>query len=247
LLISFHYSFSSLRQPSFLFIFDVSLDALRSGFAQSAAASVLASLGRLDDDTFVSLVLVANNLVLVDLKKNNQIVFSEFDELPFMVAPVTLRESRNALYSALNRLMKMKATVELKGHCLGSGLEMVVMLLKDIGGIILAFVLGGATVGPRRVSPRSREELVKESNLLRMSQSESSQFYRNIAHRFSQLLISLHLFITADQFVDLAVLGVPCCLTGGKCFHYSTVSRSLHTDISRVLSAKYFWNASLRV
>jgi hypothetical protein len=234
-------------EPSFLFIFDLSLDALNTGFTQLAAATVLASLHRLADETFVGMLAVSHQLTIFDLQKDRRIVICELEEMEFSITPCRLGQCRSVICSSLEWLAKLTANADDRpGNCFGWALEATALILAVIGGVVLAFISSGSDLGPHAIAPRSREEMAHEPSLFKMPEAESSKFYRRIALQFSDLSISLSLFVASKAFVDLGVLALPCSATGGKCYFYSDFPR-LHSDIYRILSAKYLWGASLKV
>jgi hypothetical protein len=205
-------------------------------------------MGCLEDDWLVSFATVDRSLGVVDLRRNRKIVISELEELEMVVRPCKVGECRAALSANLRYIAELSADSSTeRGHCFGSALEAAGKILAEVGGIVLGFIFGGPTVGPWAMGPRSREEMSHELSLFKMPDTEWAKFYRGIALKFSELSISLSVFVASKEFVDLGVLAVPCCTTGGRCYHYTDFRGRLHADIVRVLSAKYFWNASLRL
>jgi hypothetical protein len=90
--------------PSFLFLFDVSFEALQNGFTQNAALSILASISEVPDCTFINLVTVANTLTVYHLCQNRRIVVTELDDLNVIVSTSScvLGQVRARLVAALS-------------------------------------------------------------------------------------------------------------------------------------------------
>ncbi|OHT16023.1 Sec23/Sec24 trunk domain containing protein [Tritrichomonas foetus] len=254
--------------PSFLFIFDISYDSISHGFAQSAAASLLSSLESLNDDTFVSIMTINDKLTIYDIYRNRRAVYVDLDSLKDEIYShvCTLQGNREKVTSMLKEIQNLTIdhltqdsdsktqtdTFMKKGHCFGSALEAASVVLQEIGGVAMAFVYNYATVGPRAVAHRSRDEMVNEIALLKMSKTENSMFYANISKTLAKSAISLHLFAGSDEFADLAIMGVPCGLTAGKCHFYKnfqpmTHSNELHREIYRTLTTKYLWDATMKL
>jgi hypothetical protein len=133
------------------------------------------------------------------------------------------------------------------GHCLGSALEVCSIILKGIGGVILAFVHGPAVHGPRAAIGRPKSDFSSEIPLLKPPALPWASFWKSIAIKLSNVSSSLHLFVMDSPFSDLSVLSVPVNLTGGRCYLYRSLSPSIHTDISKTLTMRYFLNSSIRI
>jgi hypothetical protein len=179
--------------PSFLFIFDVSRDSVAAGLAQSAAASVSASLVCLPDDALISLVTVDRDLCVVDLRRNRQLIVADGESIDLGVRPVRLRDCRSVLAAHLSRLSHLSAS-SAPGHCLGAALEASARLLADCGGIALGFVCGAPSHGPGCLPRRSAGDLSHEPSLFKPPASAATHFYRELALRLSSLCVSLSLF-----------------------------------------------------
>jgi hypothetical protein len=241
-------STSGNQGPSFLFLFDLSFEALQSGFTQTAALSVLASISELADCTFINLVTVANVLTVYVLRHNRRIVITELDDLTvvFPSKGSVLGQVRPQLIVILTEISKLSPNAQ-TGNCLCVGLQASAILLQELGGIVMAFVSGAsATIGPGAIPPRSKDNLLSEAALLKPSPAGPYQLFRQTAVDFSRHSISLHLFVFAASFVDLPFLSVPVSATNGKLYLYPTVSADLNNDIFRTLTTKYHWDCSLR-
>ena len=240
--------------PSFLFILDISFQALISGFTQSAVASLLTSIEYLDDNTFVSIMTVNDKLTIYDVLKNNMTTYSELDLIKEEIYShvCTIKDNKDKIISILKQIQKLSPENAPHGHCLGSAMEAAEIVLQNTGGVILAFVYNRTSIGPKSVSPRSKDDMVNEIALLKMSKTENSKFYANIGKSFTNNCICFHLFVATDGFADLAVMGVPCGLTAGKChiyknFDISTHSGDLHREIYRTITTKYLWDATMKL
>ena len=236
--------------PAFVFMFDVSYDSLAAGFTQSAAQSLSLSLGELDDDVRVGLITVGHCLCVFDLDKKRQVAMPDFDEIDVRMSPSRLGDVRQTLLACLREIADLNPGKKPKGHCYGTGLEAASVMLQNIGGIVMAFVYGRPTVGPRAVPGRSKDELLRECSLLKMPKVPVSLFYRELAFALSKESISVHLFVASSEFADMAVMSLPSCLTNGKSYYYGDFAprfrQILHNDIYRTISTRYFWDTSFR-
>ncbi|KAK8882596.1 hypothetical protein M9Y10_045238 [Tritrichomonas musculus] len=264
-----NYNVHKKAGPSFLFIFDLSYNSIAHSFAQIAASSVLSIVNEISDDTYISLITIDDKLTIFDFKKNNRTTYPELepeilkDELTTHVCKLKDESGccKNRFISVLKEIQNIKIDISKaskrkvkSGNCIGSAFEVVPHILKDIGGIVMAFIFGTCDVGPRAVSERSKDEMVNENILLHMPKTDKSAFYGGIARLYARSMISLHLFAASKEkeFIDLPVIGIPCGLTGGRChffggfdplFHFSEI----HREIYRTLTTKYFWDATLRL
>ena len=236
--------------PSFAFIFDVSFEALAAGFTQAAAESLIMALDELSDETVVALVTVGHCLTVFDLDRKRQISMPDFDEIDIQTKPSLLGNVRPVLLACLKEIAEMNPGKRPKGQCFGTGLEAVSVLLNKIGGIAMAFIYGRPIIGPRAVPGRTKDELLREVSLLKMPKHQISIFYRELAFTLAKESISVHLFVASNEFVDMAVISLPSCLTNGKSYYYGDFAprfrQMLHNDIYRTVSTKYFWDTSFR-
>ena len=244
-------TFKASSRPSFLFIFDISYNSIRSGFTKAAAKSVYDSLDQLSDDVYISLITVENNITIFDLKKNRRFVFSELENVVFCTNVCKMDFAKGLFKKILEEIMGLDYRNSKKEHCFGNALEAASNILSKTGGIVMSFIYGPPKIGPYKIPNRCKDEMLSESKLLKMNQTDQSVFYRNISRVFSSKSISHYLFIACDDFVDIAILGVPSGLTGGKCKLYKNFNElhysQLFCDVYQILSSNYFWNAYLKM
>lgn len=236
--------------PSFMFVFDISYDAISTNFVQSAAASVLSSLDSIDDDTYISFALVDHQLTLFDFVRNKRIVISDFeDEVKVSISKCKLLDCKSKLISVLQEIINISPNKSSIGHCLGEVFNEIPNILDEIGGVVMIFCSGAPRIGPHSAPSRANSNLNKEKDLLRMPPEQKSFFYKDIASIIAHKSISVYLFVSCPGFADLAVIGVPSGLTSGKVYSFPNYSQdmqgSLHSTIYKTMSTNYLWDSTL--
>ena len=233
--------------PSFVFLIDMSMDAITSGFTPSFLSSVKASLPSLDQQAKISIITMGNHLSVYDFARHTQFIIADIAE-PFIpsspLAPLSecLEEAQSVIDDILNNIGQLASP----GHCFGSALLLAGKVMAKTGGVLLASCCGIPTVGPYKLNPRTSD---KEITLIHLPEDGSGKFYREIGFQLNRIGVSVILFaLNNGRSCDIPLISVPCGLTGGNCFHYSAMDPGqLHNDIFSSLTSSYLWNSSMRL
>jgi hypothetical protein len=241
---------SPFRGPCFIFLIDLSVDAVSSGFALQSLSSIKASLDSLSPTTRVGLLTMSNVVTVCDFQHSSEFVVSDLSDpaLPFRCT-TPLSECRSTIDERLNLLISKSGEARSTGHCLVSALLVAQAALADSGGIIVACCAGPTTVGPFAVAPRPPDP-GPEVMHLRPPDDATGQAHRTVSRSLNESGASVHLFNLAvpGRPSDIAVTGLPSGMTGGVIHFYRTFDPStLHTDLFECISGDYLWDASLRI
>lgn len=235
---------------AYCIVADMSAPAVKSGFTANFLSSILATIDQLDDTCRVTIVTMSNKITMFDFKNQTEFVLSDLKD-PAVQYPLVqqLGEMRDQLKQVLKMLISRPP--EADGHCFGSVLECLNRIMSPLGGVILAGVYGRPTYGPRVPPPRPQNASPTEADLLKLPQGEGFKFYRDVSFMLNRQSCSINLFLVSDTLADASIIGVPCGLTGGRLFYYGQNSESIayqmHNDIFSVMTADYFYNASIRL
>ena len=237
-------------RPCFLFMIDISKEAFANRFCQAVIASILTCIEKMDDSIYVSLITYSNTVTVYDFEKMRQRTYVELDEKldNFESKAVPLKDCKNNLKIILNKIIENIPNAQ-SGNCYGNALLLAEKALKQTGGLILSFLSSYPTIGPYRILPRSKDELLHEEKMMKMNSKLCGDFYQQIAYRFAKQGTTLYSF-SSSNFADLATTAVPCGLTGGHCFVYEDTTRDylkLHNDIFETLMKDYLWDANMRM
>ncbi|EAY15396.1 Sec23/Sec24 trunk domain containing protein [Trichomonas vaginalis G3] len=235
--------------PSFVFIIDLSSQAVDSGFTAQFIRSVKSSVEQLSDKTNVCVMTITKFASIYDIKACKEVVV--IDPEDFVVSPnyiVTLRDCRKEFNKLLDLLLKKHSHGQ--GNCLGSAYAIACSALRIYGGIIIAGTCTTPSIGPYAVASRVQGHTTEDSEiqLLHIPKNNQCKKYMDLALLMSKRGISLHLFICSKSHAEVAVSGLACGLTGGLCRYYKEFDPlQLHSDLFVSITSRYLWNASMRL
>ena len=240
--------------PSYLFLIDVSHEAVSSGFTRNFCESIKSSIQNLPDSISITIIAYSKHVYIYDLHYPRETVLIE--PISFKVTPnfiSILGNCRRQVNIVLNKIIRIKESETEKENCYGSALYVAASALRVYGGLVIASCCQRPSYGPYSVPDRFSTKQEDEVLLFHMpSKTEEDQEittkYQKLALKMNRLGISLHLFAYSKKHSEITVTAMPCGLTGGKCHFYNIIdSRQLHVDISDCLSDKYFWHSSMKL
>lgn len=240
--------------PTFCFLVDMSYPALSIGFTQQMLASIKASLDSLQPHTRVGLMTMSNNLSMFDLVNSVEIVVPDLSELVGRFNQDNLfpkiQDCKDQLNNAIDELLQRPINPAIKGHCIASALLLCEQTMMNLGGIVLAGLVGLPQYGPYQLKPRQMVDN-DELPLLRLPTDGSGKIFRECAFKLNRASVSVHQFSAGQEFTDLSTVAVPSGLTCGECNHYSIFDdfarTKMHSDIFSTLTNQYCWDSCLRL
>jgi len=241
--------------PAYAIIFDMSIVAISSGFTYQMISSVKTSFESMGNNVRVSLITMGNSISVFNFEKNSEITFSDLSDLFYLKGNVgylgNVREMAN-MY--LDSLLNFRPSEYSTGNCLGSALQVAKNTLLGKGGVIVAGFVGRPSIGPTMLKDREVKSDTTEKTLIHMPEDKTGICYKEIALEMNKEGVSCHIFCAPSiksQVLDLAILSVPCGLTGGQCHYYSEINEysqsTLHVDLFSTLTTDYYWDANLRL
>jgi len=243
---------SYLREPRYLFLLDISAEAVQSGSLAAACRGIQASLDHLNQyealklgimtyDTTVHFYDLSGRwprmIVLPDLED-----LYEVDACPFFL-PVAA--CRTALDVLLEKLPTMKIEQCVSSSDFYSALSAVNMVLKVTGGKVFAL-----TVTPPILKGSSKN--ANDSHTQREARRNlkpGSQAIEEIGELLAKNQIACEIFAANDKFQDLASLRA-VCLNGGVVRKYKISDHELHGfehDIRSAATLIHAFDVSFRV
>jgi len=237
---------------TYIFMVDLSLPAVSSGFTTQFLTSAKASIASLPENSRVSIMTISDSISIFDIKNHTEFVVGDITDLPpiFPYIPM-LSEARDAINEAFEELLNRSPSPGATGHCLGSGLSVAEKYMTPTGGVLFVGCYGIPTIGPYAITNRTLTVTNSEADLLRLPGNDPSKFYREISFKLNRAGITVNLFAASDSTSDFAIIAVPCGLTGGTAKYYGKFdaekSASLHIDLFTCITTKYLWNCSLRL
>ncbi|EQC35877.1 hypothetical protein SDRG_06627 [Saprolegnia diclina VS20] len=246
--------------PAFVFVVDVSAQAVASGMVQVAAETILAQLDNLPGEgrTRFGLITYDSHVHFYNLKAGlkapQMMVVPDINEL-FIPIPdellVNLSDSRDVIESLLEMLPRMHQGTRNPDTCLGPAIRAAFRLMTALGGKMLVFQSSLPTTGQGALKHRDDPRLLgseKEQSLL----NPVDTFYRKNAIEFCRQQVSVDTFLFAPQYTDVASLAPLSKYSGGQLFYYLNFSAPVDghkfaTELGRCLTRETGWEAILRL
>jgi protein transport protein SEC24 len=250
----------------YVFLMDVSYNAVTNGLLATAARSILESLDRIpnaDRRTKLAFLAVDSSLhyfcIPRDGSENNEtrmLVVSDLDE-PFLPTPedlvINLSEGRQNIETFLDKLQSMFKDTQNTYCAMGSALRSGLRLINSTGGKLTVLSASLPNIGYGKLEMREDKKALgtsKEGSLLQTA----SSFYKAFAVECSKQQVSIDMFLFSSQYQDVASLSNLPRYTGGQTYFYPGWSAARSEDaikfaseFSSYLSAEIGLEAVLRV
>jgi protein transport protein SEC24 len=249
-----------VTEPVFLFVIDVSAEAVANGMLGQVALTIQASLDELalEDRTRIGFITFDSSVHFYSLRsgqsKVDVRVVSEIDD-PFVPLPpsflVRATESRPAIDLLLSRLPRLYVNTTESRSAMGAALTAAHRAIADVGGRIMVFQSALPNHGPGALQRRDNPNLYgteKERALL----VPQTSFYHTLGGQCSKSNISVDLFLFPKTYIDVASLSCLSRQTNGYVFFYAGFrsdfhGAKLHNELSGCLQAVHAYDGLLRV
>ncbi|XP_060757186.1 protein transport protein Sec24B isoform X3 [Neoarius graeffei] len=255
-----------LRPPQpavYLFVLDVSHNAVETGYLNVLCQTLLDNLEKLPGDsrtrigflTFDSTIHFYN--LQEGLSQPQMLVVSDIDDV-FTPTPdnllVNLKESQELVKDLLNALPKMFCHTRETHSALGPALQAAYKLMTPTGGRVSVFQTQLPTIGTGLL--QSREDPNQRSSSKGVQHlGPATDFYKKLALDCSGQQIGVDLFLLSSQYADLASLACMSKFSAGSIFYYPAFHHvhtpalrvKLQKDLQRYLTRKIGFEAVMRI
>ncbi|XP_032715890.1 protein transport protein Sec24B isoform X1 [Lontra canadensis] len=255
-----------LRPPQpavYLFVLDVSHNAVEAGYLTILCQSLLENLDKLPGDsrtrigfmTFDSTIHFYN--LQEGLSQPQMLIVSDIDDV-FLPTPdsllVNLYESKELIKDLLNALPDMFTNTRETHSALGPALQAAFKLMSPTGGRVSVFQTQlpslGAGLLQSREDPNQRSSTKVVQHL-----GPATDFYKKLALDCSGQQTAVDLFLLSSQYSDLASLACMSKYSAGciyyyPSFHYThnpSQAEKLQKDLKRYLTRKIGFEAVMRI
>lgn len=221
------------QPPVFLFLLDVSYQAVSMGVVAAAAKIILDSLDQIPNShgrTKIGLMTVDSTIHFYNLSPSHDepkmLVVADLDDPLVPCADdllVSLNESRRQIEAILGKIASVFANTQISASALGPALTAASKLMAPLGGKIILVQAALPSLGEGKVVNRLDPALLgtaKENGLLQ----PANNFYKSLATECSRNQTCLDMFLFPQPYLDVATIGCASKFTGGKIFLYQNFS-----------------------
>ena len=248
------------QPPVYVFVLDVSQEAVRSGMVKAAVETIKQTLDELPGAPRTQVGFITYDIAVhfynlkASLSQPQMLVVSDIQEL-FLPIPeellVNLAESRAMVDSLLDSLPEMHAENSVIETAFGPAIQAAFTVMSHIGGKMCVFQTKLPTIGAGKLDFRNNPRVLgsdKEHALL----APATAFYKTKALEFSRMQVAVELFLLPAAYCDVATLNNLPKFTGGQLHYYPRFNaerdgEALREDIRRTLTRTTAWEAVLRI
>ncbi|XP_031722794.1 protein transport protein Sec24B [Anarrhichthys ocellatus] len=255
-----------LRPPqpaAYLFVLDVSHNAVEAGYLKYFCESLMDNLDKLPGDTRtrVGFLTFDNTIHFYNLQEGlsqpQMLVVSDIDDI-FIPSHdslmVNLKEGKELVNDLLTSLPGMFSESKETHSALGPALQAAFKLMSPTGGRVTVFQTQLPTLGAGSLT--SREDPNQRSSTKGVQHlGPATDFYKKLALDCSGQQIAVDLFLLSSQYTDLASLSCISKYSAGSIFYYPSFHyihnpaqlEKFQKDLERYLSRKIGFEAVMRI
>ncbi|XP_065059218.1 protein transport protein Sec24A-like [Rhopilema esculentum] len=219
-----------LRPPQpavFLFVLDVSFNAIGTGYLSHACRILKENLDNIPGDarTMIGFITFNSSIHFYSLKaaqtQPQMFIMSDVDDV-FIPSPegllVNLKENKEMVFQFLESLPQSFADTGDVQSATGAAMQVAHKLISATGGRITVFQTCLPSIGPGKLG---RRELANMSGNGKDSQklNPATDFYKKLALDCAGDQVAIDLFVLTGQYVDLASLSCVSKYSSG-CVYY---------------------------
>lgn len=255
-----------LRPPqpaAYLFVLDVSHNAVQTGYIDVVCQSLLDNLSSLPGDTRTKIGFITFDSTIhfynlqEGLSQPQMLIVSDIEEI-FLPTPdsllVNLNECKELVQDLLKSLPQMFSKTMETQSSLGPALQAAFKLLSPTGGRVSVFQSQLPTLGVGAL--KSREDPNQRASAKDIQHlSPATDFYKKLALDCSGQQVAVDLFVLSSQYCDLASLGCISRYSAGSVYFYPSYhnehnpaqTERFQKDLKRYLTRKIGFEAVMRI
>ncbi|XP_060621274.2 protein transport protein Sec24A isoform X1 [Anolis sagrei] len=250
------------QPPVYLFVFDVSHNAIETGYLNTVCKTLLDNLEFLPGNTRTKIGFITFDSTIhfyslqEGLSQPQMLIVSDIDDI-FIPMPenllVNLNESKELIQDLLKTLPQMFTHSLETQSALGPALQAAFKLMSPTGGRISVFQTQLPSVGMGALKPR--EEPNQKASAKDIHLTPSTDFYKKLALDCSGQQVAVDLFLLSGQYSDLASLGCISRYSAGSVYYYQSyhhqhnplLVEKLQKELKRYLTRKIGFEAVMRI
>ncbi|XP_056301913.1 protein transport protein Sec24A isoform X2 [Danio aesculapii] len=255
-----------LRPPQpavYLFVLDVSHNAVETGYLDAVCRSLLDNLSSLPGDarTKIGFITFDSTIHFYSLQEGlsrpQMLIVSDIDDVFLPTQDgllVNLNECKELVQDLLSSLPQMWRQTMETHSALGPALQAAFKLLSATGGRVSLFQTQLPTLGIGALRPREQPSTKTQAKDVQHL-SPATDFYKKLALDCSGQHVAVDLFLLSAQYCDLSSLGCISRYSAGSVFYYPSY-HTLHNpaqterfqkDLKRYLTRKIGFEAVMRI
>ncbi|XP_062392004.1 protein transport protein Sec24A isoform X1 [Sardina pilchardus] len=255
-----------LRPPQpavYLFVLDVSHNAVQTGYIDVVCQSLLENLNSLPGDTRTKIGFITFDSTIhfynlqEGLSQPQMLIVSDIEDI-FLPTPdsllVNFNECKELVQDLLKSLPQMFSKTMETQSALGPSLQAAFKLLSPTGGRVSVFQSQLPTLGVGAL--KSREDPNQRASAKDIPHlSPATDFYKKLALDCSGQQVAVDLFMLSSQYCDLASLGCISRYSAGSVHYYPNYhnqhnpaqTERFQKDLKRYLTRKIGFEAVMRI
>ncbi|XP_064595688.1 protein transport protein Sec24A-like isoform X2 [Liolophura sinensis] len=254
-----------LRPPQpavYLFVFDVSFNAVETGYLNVFCETLLDELDKLPGDARTHIGFIAFDRAVhffnlaEGLSQPQLLTVSDVDDI-FLPSPdnllVNVHESKELVIDLLNQLPTLFEDNQETGNALGAALQAAYKMMSATGGRVTVVQTCLPTAGPGALSAREDPNLRKSKDVQNLG--PATDFYKKLALDCSAQQIAVDLFLLNGQYADASTLACISKYSSGCVYSYPSFHAMrnppqrdrLEADLRRYLTRKIGFEAVMRI
>lgn len=248
----------SVRPPQplvYVFVIDVTVNAVKTGLLATVAASIAETLDAIpnkDERTRVAFLGVDKALHYFSVPEDSEqdgnnngngssefqcMVVPDLDE-PF--APIAdgllinLQNSRESIGRFLQQLPSLYENNITPEFALGPALKAAHNLIHSVGGKVIAFASNLPSTGVGKLTVRDENSVADKAKEASALLGANDAFYKSFAVECNKSQVSIELFLTSSTYQDVASLANLPRYTAGQTHYYPGWTASNLEDITKL-------------
>lgn len=255
-------------QPmNYVFAFDISVDAVRSGFLKSSCDALRAAIYQETEEGVICKLPVGSKIAIISYdcvinvynlnapETADVLVMPDIEDVFLPLGPGVFADpvkARSIIQDTLTSIPDRAHDTTARESALGSGLCAALAALAGRGGHVIVFQGMIPTLGMGRLEPVNMESNLHKTEKEKILYSPRGVFWKNIADECADEGVGISMFLAPSSFLDVASISYPVSVTGGELFYHPRFnperdSHVLFGQLGRLLQRRTVYNCMMRV
>ncbi|KAF9788107.1 hypothetical protein BJ322DRAFT_605700 [Thelephora terrestris] len=251
----------------YVFAFDISVDAVKSGFLKSACDALRTTIYQETEEGVVCKLPTGSKIAIISYdcvinvynlngsETADVLVMPDIEDVFLPLGPevfVDPVKARSIIQDTLTSIPDRAHNATVRESVLGSALCATLAALAGRGGQVIMFQGVIPTLGMGQLEPVHMESTLHKTEKERPLYSPRNVFWKNIADECADEGIGISMFLAPSSFLDVASISYPVSVTGGELFYHPRFSPErdshvLYSQLGRLMQRPTVYNCMMRV